>query len=88
MGNLTTPESVRKLQSALQAKAKGNPELRFHALYDKVYREDILGHAYACCRANKGAAGVDGMRFKDIQAYGVERWLGELAGTRKWLMPI
>lgn len=79
MGNLTTPEGVQKLQSALQAKAKGNPALRFHALYDKVYRKDILEHAYACCRANKGAAGVDGMRFKDIQAYGVEQWLGELA---------
>jgi len=79
LGNLVTPESVQKLQSALHAKAKGDPGYRFYLLYDKVYRRDILEHAYACCRANKGAAGVDGMDFGDIEAYGVERWLGELA---------
>jgi hypothetical protein len=48
-------------------------------LYDKIYREDILAHAYAQCRSNKGAPGVDGQDFADIEAYGVERWLGELA---------
>jgi len=79
LGNLATPESVRKLQDTLNAKAKERPELRFHALYDKVYRKDFLAHAYACCRANKGAAGVDGQEFADIEAYGLERWLGELA---------
>lgn len=79
MGNLTTPPSVQKLQKALQAKAKESPEFRFYALYDKVYRADVLQHAYACCKANEGAAGVDGERFEDIQAYGEERWLGELA---------
>lgn len=63
----------------LNAKAKGNPELRFHALYDKVYRGDFLEHAYACCRANKGAPGIDEQEFADIEAYGLERWLGELA---------
>ena len=52
---------------------------RFSALYDKILREDILAHAYAQCRANKGAAGADGQDFADIEAYGVERWLGELA---------
>ena len=52
---------------------------RFYALYDKIYREDILAHAYAQCRANKGAPGVDGQDFTDVEAYGVERWLGELA---------
>ena len=56
--SLTTPLSVQKLQTALHAKAKENPACRFHALYDKVYRSDVLAHAYACCRANKGAAGV------------------------------
>src|SRR6202023_2695707 len=48
-------------------------------LYDKISREDILAHAYAQCRSNKGAAGVDGQDFADIETYGVERWLGELA---------
>jgi len=67
------------LQAALHAKAKGSPSYRFYALYDKVYRPDILSHAYACCRANGGAAGVDGQGFDDIEAYGVDRWLSELA---------
>lgn len=79
MGNLSTPVSVQKLQRALQAKAKEAPQLRFHALYDKVYRADVLAHAYATCRANRGVEGVDGQRFEDIEAYGVDRWLGELA---------
>jgi len=79
LGNPTTPESVQKLQNALHAKAKGEPGFRLYLVYDKVYRKDILEHAYACCRANKGAAGVDGMDFGDIEAYGVDRWLGELA---------
>ena len=76
--SLTTPPRVQKLQAALHAKAKGSPDCRFHALYDKVYRADVLAHAYACCRANGGAAGVNGQRFEDIEAYGRERWLGEL----------
>jgi len=79
LGNLTTPPSVQKLQSALHAKAKGEPEYRFYLLYDKVWRADVLEYAYRCCKANKGAAGVDGQRFEDIVAYGEERWLGELA---------
>jgi hypothetical protein len=48
-------------------------------LYDKVYRSDVLDHAYQCCRTNGGAEGVDGQRFEDIETYGIERWLGELA---------
>jgi RNA-directed DNA polymerase len=64
---------------ALHAKAKAEPGFRFYALYDKVYRADILAHAYACCKANKGAAGVDEQEFDDVEAYGRERWLGELA---------
>ena len=79
LGNLSTPISVQRLQAALHAKAKAEPGFRFYALYDKIYREDILAHAYAQCRANKGAPGVDGRDFADVEAYGVERWLGELA---------
>lgn len=83
MGNLTTPISVQKLQMALHAKAKAEPEFRFYLLYDKVWRADILEHAWRCCKANKGAAGVDGQEFADVEAYGVERWLGELAQALK-----
>jgi group II intron reverse transcriptase/maturase len=67
------------LRAALHAKAKASPKQRFHALYDKVYRSDVLAHAYLCCKANGGAAGVDDQTFGDIEKYGVERWLGELA---------
>src|SRR6204780_5061058 len=79
LGNLTTPKSVQKLQIALHAKAKAEAGYRFYALYDKISREDVLAHAYAQCRSNKGAPGVDGQDFADIEAYGVERWLAELA---------
>ena len=75
----STPKTVQKLQKALHAKAKAEAEYRFYALYDKISREDILAHAYALCRSNKGAPGVDGQNFADIDAYGVRRWLGELA---------
>jgi hypothetical protein len=61
LGNLSTPKSVQKLQTALHAKAKAEAGYRFYALYDKISREDILAHAYAQCRgSNKGAPGVDG----------------------------
>ena len=79
MGNLATPNSVQKLQTALHAKAKSEAGFRFYALYDKIYRTDILSHAYAQCRSNKGAPGADGQDFSDIEAYGLERWLSELA---------
>ena len=79
MGNLATPKSVQKLQTALHAKAKAEAGYRFYALYDKISRDDILAHAYAQCRSNKGAPGIDGQDFADIEAYGVERWLAELA---------
>ena len=78
-GNLSTPRSVQKLQRALHAKAKTEAGYRFYALYDKICREDILAHAYAQCRSNKGLPGVDGRDFADIEAYGVSRWLGERA---------
>jgi len=64
---------------ALHAKAKAEAGYRFYALYDKISREDILAHAWAQCRSNRGAPGVDGQDFADIEAYGVQRWLGELA---------
>lgn len=77
--SLEPREKVRKLQTALHAKAKAAPSYRFYLLYDKLYREDILAHAYQACRANRGAPGVDGQSFEDIEAYGVERWLSALA---------
>jgi RNA-directed DNA polymerase len=81
--NLATPSSVQKLQTALHDKAKGSPGFRFYALYDKVYRKDVLAFAYHCCKANGGAPGVDGQSFEDIERYGVERWLDELAQELK-----
>jgi len=79
LGNLSTPKSVQKLQTALHAKAKAEPGYRFYTLYDKISRADILAHAYALCRSNQGAPGVDGQDFAEVEAYGLERWLGELA---------
>jgi len=76
--SLATPESIQKLQTALHDKAKKSPDFRFYSLYDKVYRKDVLTYAYACCKANGGAAGVDNQTFEDIEAYGAERWLDEL----------
>jgi retron-type reverse transcriptase len=76
--SLTPPVKVQELRKSLHAKAKGAPSYRFYALYDKVYRTDVLAHAYQCCQANAGAAGVDGQTFADIETYGRERWLGEL----------
>jgi RNA-directed DNA polymerase len=83
LGNLQIPESVQKLRTALHGKAKEAPEFRFYLLYDKVYRRDVLEHAYRSCKANQGAAGVDGERFEDIEAYGEDRWFGELAERLK-----
>lgn len=76
--SLTTPESVWQLQQALEAKAKREPACRFHSLYDKLYRKDVLWHAWRCCRANGGSPGVDGVTFEQIEAEGVGEWLEEL----------
>jgi group II intron reverse transcriptase/maturase len=81
--SLSPPDKVRKLQEALHAKAKRAPNYRFYALYDKLYRFDVLNFAYICCQANGGAAGVDGQTFDDIAAYGLVRWLDELAEELK-----
>jgi group II intron reverse transcriptase/maturase len=81
--SLTTPLSVQKLQTALRDKAKGSPNFRFYALYDKVHREGVMAFAYECCHANGGAAGVDGQTFEDIEEYGVQKWLGELTQELK-----
>jgi RNA-directed DNA polymerase len=81
--SLPPPPKVQKLQGALHAKAKGAPTYRFYALYDKVYRKDVLEWAYVRCRANDGAPGVDRQTFEDIEAYGLDRWLDELAADLK-----
>ena len=74
---------VQKLQAALRTKAKESPSFRFYALYDKVYRADVLSIALSRCQVNAGAPGVDGQTFDDIEAYGRERWLEELAQELK-----
>jgi RNA-directed DNA polymerase len=76
--SLETPDRVRRLQRKLYVKAKQEPEFRFYLLYDKVCRDDLLIHAYRLSRAARGAAGVDGVRFDDIEAAGVEPWLAAL----------
>src|SRR5471032_2329414 len=81
--NLATPEKIRILQRKLYRKAKAEPAFRFYLLYDKIYRADILHHAYAVARANAGAPGTDGMTFAAIEALGLESWL---AGLREELV--
>src|SRR5215471_18937598 len=74
--SLATPSKIRELQIKLYRKAKNEPGYRFYMLYDKIYREDILAHAYALARANKGAPGVDGQTFEQIESagLGVAHW--------------
>jgi len=78
---LETPEKIRELQRKLYQKAKQEPKFRFYLLYDKVYRLDILGHAYDLVRANKGATGVDGLTFERIEETegGAQEYLENLA---------
>ncbi len=76
--SLQTPEVIRRLQRQLYRKAKDEPEYRFYLLYDKIYREDILSHAYDLAKANQGAPGVDGQTFAEIETQGRGKWLKEL----------
>src|SRR5258707_8529003 len=76
--SLTTPSKIRELQIKLYRKAKNEPEFRFYQLYDKVYREDILSHAYALAKANNGVPGVDGESFQDIESGGLGEWMNGL----------
>lgn len=76
--NLTPPSKVQQLQATLHAKAKKSPPYRFYALYDKVWRADVLLTAYQQCAANEGVPGIDGQTFAQIEKYGVAKWLGEL----------
>jgi RNA-directed DNA polymerase len=79
--SLTTPIQIRTLQRKLYLKAKAEPRrrqnrlTRFYLLYDKIYREDILAHAYQLAKANEGAPGVDEQNFREIESMGREEWL-------------
>ena len=77
--DLQAPDSVRRLQTALHAKAKGDPDFRFYTLSDKVWRQDVLAAAWQAVRRNGGACGVDRETFEHIKERGVNGWLGELA---------
>jgi group II intron reverse transcriptase/maturase len=82
---LTTPESIRTLQRKLYHKAKQEPACRFHALYDKVYRADILEFAYRLVRANKGSPGIDGVTFEAIETgEGITAELAEALRTKTY----
>ena len=76
--NLTTTNNVQELQRKLYLKAKSKPNFRFYALYDKIYRMDILWRAWLKVSANKGSAGVDGVSIEDIEKSGAEKFTDEL----------
>ena len=78
--SLQTPIKIRMLQRKLYQKAKEEPSYRYYLLYDKMYREDILAHAYALARSNQGAPGVDGQSFLGIESQGLEEWLSGMPG--------
>ena len=80
--SLKTPDRIRTFQRKLYLKAKAEPDFRFYLLYDKIYRDDILGHAYRLAKANGGIAGVDGVTFEQIESEGREGWL---SGIREQL---
>src|SRR5258708_37551231 len=80
--SLETPLKIRMLQRKLYQKAKEEPNYRFYLLYDKMYREDLLAHAYVLAKSNQGAPGVDGQSFRNIESRGLEEWL---SGVREEL---
>jgi retron-type reverse transcriptase len=77
VGSMSDP--VRALQHALYRSAKADPERRFHALHDKVYRRDVMSRAWVLVRSNNGAPGIDGVTLAEVEEYGVDRLLDELA---------
>ena len=83
MARTTKLDKVRELQRTLYRAAKADPGRRFHALYDKVYRRDVLERAWELVRANKGAAGIDRETIADVEEYGVAKLLDELAADLK-----
>jgi RNA-directed DNA polymerase len=80
-GGLVPREKVRRLQRQLWAAAKRAPGRRFHALYDHIWRGDVLQEAWRRVRSNRGAAGVDGQSIRDVEQYGVEKFLEELGSA-------
>jgi len=79
MARTTKQDTVRELQRTLYRAAKADPGRRFHALYDKVHRRDVLERAWELVRANHGAAGIDKQTIADVERYGVTRLLDQLA---------
>src|SRR6266511_4813579 len=83
MATTTEQDRVRELQRTVYRAAKADPGRRFHALYDKVYRRDVLERAWGQVRANRGAAGIDRITLATVEQYGVDRLLDELAADLK-----
>ncbi len=83
MARTTRKDKVRDLQRTLYRAAKACPGRRFHALYDKVHRRDVLERAWELVRANRGAAGIDRQTIQDVERYGISRLLDELAADLK-----
>src|SRR6202521_1861455 len=83
MARTAKQDKVRELQRTLYRAAKADPGRRFHALYDKVYRRDVLEWAWESVRANKGAAGIDRQTIADVEEYGIAKLLDELAADLK-----
>ena len=78
-GSLVAGDPVRALQHALYRAAKADPGRRFHALYDKISRSDVLWRAWVAVRRNNGAPGIDKITLAQVEEYGIDRLLGELA---------
>jgi RNA-directed DNA polymerase len=83
MARTAKQDSVRELQRTLYRAAKADPGRRFHALYDKVYRRDVIEWAWELVRANKGAAGIDRQTIADVEEYGLAKLLDGLVADLK-----